>query len=109
MEKKRNWFVVGTVLFLALGHARGAEADQKEIEEGRRVYDRQRCATCHSIENQGNRRYPLDGVGGRLTRDDVRRWIVAPQEMRKGIAKRSYKLPESDLGALVDYLMSLKE
>jgi mono/diheme cytochrome c family protein len=75
---------------------------------GRRVYDEQRCQACHSIAGVGNVRHPLDGVGSRLTRDEVTRWIVAPQTMQPDVAKRAYDLPPAQLEALVDYLMSLK-
>lgn len=73
---------------------------------GRAVYGDQRCAMCHSIGNEGNTRSPLDDVGSRLTEEQIRRWIVTPQEMDPAVRKRGYKLPPEDLDALVMYLLS---
>jgi mono/diheme cytochrome c family protein len=109
VRRRAGWLVANAVLLAAACGSAGGEQSQGQLEAGRRVYDRERCATCHAIEGRGNRRYPLDGVGSRLSRDDVRKWIVAPQEMQEGVRKRSYRLPEDELEALVDYLMSLKE
>lgn len=74
------------------------------VARGRAVYVEQRCRVCHSIEGEGNPRSPLDGVGARLTEQEIRLWIVAPQEMDPAVAKRGYKLSEEDLSALVAYL-----
>jgi mono/diheme cytochrome c family protein len=79
------------------------------VVRGKEVYRRQRCRVCHSIEGEGNRRYPLDGVASRLNDGDLRKWIVAPQEMAPRVRKQAYdKLPEADLAALVAYLKTLK-
>jgi cytochrome c2 len=75
------------------------------IDRGRSVFIGQRCQRCHSLHGEGNKRSPLDGVGGRLSENDIRRWITAPQAMKPGIAKRAYKLSKEDLDALVEYLM----
>src|SRR5690606_1998233 len=40
-----------------------AAAAADDIARGRAVYEKQNCATCHSIAGEGNPRYPLDGVG----------------------------------------------
>jgi cytochrome c oxidase subunit 2 len=74
---------------------------------GRLVYDRERCAMCHSIGGVGGRVAALDGVGSRLGPDELRKWIVAPQEMKPGVRKRAYELSEADLEALVAYLGTL--
>lgn len=75
------------------------------MDRGRAVFIGQRCQRCHSLHGEGNKRSPLDGVGGRLSENDIRRWITAPQTMKPGIAKRAYKLSAEDLDALVEYLM----
>ena len=79
-------------------------AQAATIARGRAVYAEQRCRVCHSIGGEGNTRSPLDGVGGRLTEREIRRWIVAPQDMNPAVAKRGYQLSEEDLNALVAYL-----
>jgi cytochrome c2 len=97
--------VMFTVL-LWLGACQAAEP--VSFEDGKRVYERERCRSCHSIDGKGNRRYPLDGVGGRLGPDDIRKWIVAPQEMKPGVKKEAYALSEADLAALLGYMGSLR-
>jgi len=74
------------------------------IARGRAVYAGQQCRACHSIGGEGNPRWPLDGVSGRLTDAQIRLWIVAPQEMNPAVAKRGYRLSEEDLSALVAYV-----
>lgn len=88
------------------------EVEAREIREevlalGRRVYREERCARCHSIAGEGSPRSPLDGVGDRLTREEIRLWIVAPQEIAPRVRKPSYELPEEELEALVAYMASL--
>lgn len=86
-----------------------AAPDEATIERGIEVYARERCQTCHSIDGQGNRRYPLDGVGSRLTREQIRTWIVAPQQMNPQVRKRAHdSLSVEDLDGLVAYMESLK-
>jgi len=83
---------------------------------GRSVFDEQRCARCHSIAGQGNPRSPLDGVGSRLSREEIRQWIVADDAIKDDLspralsAKQTYAaLPAAQLDALVDYLQGLRE
>lgn len=77
---------------------------------GRQVYRENRCAMCHSIDGEGSPRSPLDGVGSRLTEEEIRNWIVAPQTMQADVRKSAYdELSEEDLEALVEYMKSLKE
>jgi mono/diheme cytochrome c family protein len=84
---------------------------------GRKVYDREKCATCHQIARHGNSRFPLDGVGSKLTADQIRRWITHTAAMENALPKRpvirmseqTYRLSKTDLDALVAYLASLKK
>jgi cytochrome c2 len=85
-------------------------AAARQIERGRAVYAEQKCQACHSIGQVGNRRSPLDGVGDRISEDDIRKWIVSPREMNPRVTKRAFdKLPKSDLDALVAYLKQLRK
>ncbi len=97
--------------FVFAGPVRAAAQDTTaQVARGKQVYTEQRCQRCHSIAGAGNRRYPLDGIGSRLTAGEIRKWIVAPREMNPKVSKRAYdKLPAADLEALVVYLQSLKQ
>lgn len=89
------------------GSASTQDADSL-IVAGRVVYDELGCAGCHSIAGEGSPRSPLDGVGGRLSAEDIRLWIVDPQAARPGIRKPAFDdVPDADIEALVAYLQTL--
>jgi hypothetical protein len=69
---------------------------------------------CHSVAEKGNKKYPLDGIGGKLSAADLQ---VDRQPRRdageagpKPVMKmKSFKsLPAADVDALVAYMGSLK-
>ena len=106
------------VLVLLVGAARplAAAGQDDAVKKGAQVYAAQKCQTCHSIAGKGAKANPLDGVGKKLSAEDIKAWIVTPTEMTKksGSTKKppmpaKYgKLPAADLDALVAYLASLK-
>lgn len=89
--------------------------DAALIARGREVFLEADCAGCHAVGGEGNPRNPLDGVGGRLTQEEIRHFTIADPAIaddlapRIAAAKKDYaKLPAKDLDALVAYLSSLK-
>ena len=100
--------VLIVAMSLLFGFLQNRAAARPDVAAGRRVYDREDCAMCHSIAGQGSRRHPLDGVGGRLGKADIRRWIVSPREMKPDVRKPSYEISPEDLDALVEYLAGLE-
>ena len=89
--------------------------DAALVDKGAQVYAAQKCGLCHSVAGKGNKQHPLDGVGGKLSADDLRKWITTPKEMEAKLASkpkvsmRAYpNLPKADLDALVAYLQSLE-
>ena len=90
--------------------------DDALIKKGQAVYDAQKCLGCHAIAGKGNKLNPLDGVGKKLTADEIRQWIVNPTDMtaktkstkKPPMVNKYDKLPAADLDALVAYLVSLK-
>ena len=83
---------------------------------GEKVYADQKCGVCHSIAGKGNAKGPLDGIGSKLTAEEIRLWIVDPKTMtektkapRKPMMKPYPSLPKADLDALVAYMVSLKK
>ncbi len=90
-------------------------AQDAMIAKGEQVYAAQKCALCHSIGDKGNKKGPLDGVGSKLSAEDIRLWMTDAKGMtaktnstRKPEMK-SYALPKEDLDALVAYMVSLKK
>ena len=93
---------------------RSQEADL--IKKGQSVYEAQKCSVCHSIAGTGGKQNPLDGVGSKLSADDIRLWIVDPtaaakkaNSTKKPPMPNKYKLPPAELDALVAYMQSLKK
>ena len=89
---------------------------QGKAEKGAAVFVAQKCATCHSLDGKGLAKGPLDGVGAKLSADDIREWIVHPDAMSKTAnatrkpPMRAYpNLPKEDLDALVAFLASKKK
>jgi mono/diheme cytochrome c family protein len=112
---KASLFVTGITLALVAGVPRPARA-QDAAAKGAEVYAAQKCSVCHSIAGKGGKSSPLDGVGAKLSADDIRQWIVDPVAMAKKssstkkppMPKKYDKLPAADLDALVAYMVSLK-
>lgn len=90
--------------------------DKAQIDHGIKVYAAQKCNVCHAIEGKGKKTGPLDGVGTKLTEDEIRQWLVNAPEMtkktnakRKPVMKNYAKLPKEEIDALVAYMQSLKK
>lgn len=89
--------------------------DMAQIEAGRVVYNEQNCARCHAIAGRGNPSSPLDGVGSRLSAEQILRWIDPSRESGTAAnfqarhANRASTLTESQRAALLGYLRSLKD
>ncbi len=85
-------------------------ADAKKGEE---LYAKNNCKTCHSIAGvPANKKFPLDGVGARLTAELMTKWIRTPQEMKKGTTMPTFgtaKISDSDLADIIAYLLTLKK
>jgi len=96
--------------------AASAGQDAAQTKKGQEVYTAQKCQMCHAIAGKGGKASALDGVGGKLSADDIRQWITHPTEMtakakstKKPAMPNKYgSLPAADLDALVAYLASLK-
>ena len=93
-----------------------AGQDAAAIKKGAEVYNAQKCQVCHSVAGKGGKSSALDGVGAKLSADDIRQWIVKPAEMttktkstkKPPMPGKWASLPAADLDALVAYMQSLK-
>lgn len=92
-----------------------AQAAPAPADKGVAVYAAQKCSMCHSLDGKGQAKGPLDGVGKKMSADDIRKWIVTPAEMtakanatRKPVMRAYPNLPKEDLDALVAYLAAKK-
>ena len=108
--------ITAGIALLAIS-ARPAHAGQDAaVAKGKTVYTAQKCSMCHAIEGKGGKASALDGVGKKLTADQIREWIVTPKEATKKanstkkppMPDKYGKLPAADIDALVAYMQSLK-
>ena len=106
--------VLGIAAVLLAAEATVA-ADTKS--DGVKVFNAQKCSTCHSIEGKGNKKGPLDEVGSKLTAAQIKEWITDPEGMaaktkpaptRKPPMKKKV-MPAGDVDALVAWLSTLKK
>src|SRR4029453_4470327 len=112
---RRILTVAAFTVAMAMSPSYAAAQDKAQLKKGQDVYNAQKCQTCHAIAGKGNKQNPLDGVGKKITADEIRQWIVNPTEMtpknkstKKPPMPAKYKaLPAADLDALVAYLQSL--
>ena len=107
---------VVSVAGLILAVAPVVAQEAARVERGRKLYESERCAVCHSIAGKGNLKGPLDGVGSRLTIEELRLWMAAPAEItaktkstRKPPMKSYAHLPKEDVDAVIAYMQSLKK
>ena len=72
--------------------------DADKAKRGEAVYAEQKCSLCHSIAGKGNAKGSLDGVGKKLSAEEIKQWIVNPKEMtaifyRPGDLKQRLQIP----------------
>ena len=108
--------VLLTIVF-TVGCAGAASAqDAAAVKKGQEVYTAQKCSLCHSIAGKGGKASALDGVGGKLSADDIRQWITHPKEAaakakstkKPPMPAKYASLPAADIDAMVAYMQSLK-
>ena len=94
----------------------GSASAQSSAADGEKIFAAQKCTICHSIAGQGNKKGPLDGVGAKLSADDIRSWITNAPDMaakakaeRKPAMKPYTSLSKAEVDALVAFVQSLKK
>lgn len=111
----KQMLIPGLVAIMVAGGAAAASA-QSSAADGEKVFAAQKCSICHSVAGVGNKKGPLDGVGAKLSADDIRLWITHAPEMaaktkavRKPVMKAYASLSKVEVDALVAYLQTLKK
>lgn len=113
MSGRIAW-IAAVVVFALCGPS--SAQDAARVERGAKLFVDQKCTLCHSVADKGQKKGPLDGVGSKLTADEIRLWLVSPAEMttktkaaRKPVMKSYASLKKEDVDALVAYVQSLKK
>jgi mono/diheme cytochrome c family protein len=102
-------------LVFALFAVPAVTSAQGQAERGQLVFAAQKCSICHSVAGQGNKKGPLDGVGAKLSPDEIRQWITNAPEMAARVKAerkppmKAFTLPKDELDDLVAYLQTLKK
>jgi mono/diheme cytochrome c family protein len=112
---RRILLTAAVMLAVTLATSRVASA-QGDVKKGQEVYGAQKCQICHGIGGKGSKTNPLDGVGAKLSAEEIRNWIVDPVAMtaktkstkKPPMPAKYSKLPAAELDALVAYMQSLK-
>jgi mono/diheme cytochrome c family protein len=118
MHRSRRSPLLGAAFVICVSFAMPSPAEAQDaalIKKGQDVYDAQKCAVCHSVAGKGSKTNPLDGVGAKLSSDDIHAWITDPVAMakktnskKKPPMPKNAKLTPADVAALVAYMQSLK-
>jgi nitric oxide reductase subunit C len=73
------------------------------------TYFGQVCVACHAIGGKGGVAGPaLDGVGARMSAQELDRWLADPASVKPGTAMPNLGLPDETRSELVLWLASLK-
>ena len=114
--------VAGTgVAVLVAGIGLIAQGNAKLVEAGKQLYEKHKCADCHTINNRGGRLtklFPMDDVG-KVPAAELRMWLTNPLEMeakrtseqgkksKLKLSSKKYKFTDPELDGLVAYLQTL--
>lgn len=112
-------FVGATLAILVSGTVLAAQAPDAKVAAGQKIYDTEKCNTCHQIKGVGGKlSTALDTVGSKFSEADIRKWLTTPAAMEAKLPKKpampmstylkSHKLVDADVDALTAYMLSLK-
>jgi len=84
--------------------------DTAMIAQGRELYQKYECNSCHQIQGEGGEIGPaLDGVGSRLKPDWMYTFVGDARRLIPDTPMKDFDLWESEREALTYYLLSLRE
>jgi cbb3-type cytochrome oxidase cytochrome c subunit len=117
-EKARRVAAIGVAVVVA-GIGLIAQGSAKLAEAGKQLYEKHKCADCHTINNRGGRltkQFPMDDIGKKPA-TELRMWLTNPLEMeaksekskttKLKLSSKKYKFTDPELDALVAYLQTL--
>jgi mono/diheme cytochrome c family protein len=106
--------LVGVAIGIAVLLAAARAMAEDKVQQGAALFASQKCTMCHSVAEKGNKKGPLDDVGGKLKADDIRAWLTEPEAMREKTkatrtpAMKDPKLGKDQVDALVAFLLAQK-
>jgi len=101
------------LMLLALAALAVQVPDPAKVEQGRQLFEKNRCLLCHKLEGKGGTlSVPLDGVADRRDAEALGRVLRDPEtELKDSKAKvkmPKFPLNDQEVEALVAYLRTLK-
>lgn len=91
-----------------MGVAMPGEGAMTQRDDRPQVFN-QMCIACHALEGQGGNVGPaLDGIGDRMTQDDLEVWLENPAKIRPGTTMPQLPLNESQIRELSAFLSTLR-
>ncbi|MEW6324230.1 MAG: c-type cytochrome [Nitrospirota bacterium] len=104
----RRVFLMGALLCLWVGAVQSAYG--ADPEQGKKIYEQQRCGLCHAIGGRGGKIGPdLTDVGNQRDGEWLTKFLKDPKGTVPGAKMLPVKATDEELAALVDYLLSLKK
>jgi len=99
----------------ASGPQGGQEAPPVDTVRARTLFAELGCGGCHSVEDLGNPRNPLDGIGTRRSPASIRTWTLGEAAVADSLSPAVLRIkgtfadvPEVDLETLVSWLAGLR-
>lgn len=88
-------------------HKESQVPDSPILSAGRRLIKEYYCASCHEIPHvEKNWSVPLDGIGVRMSRRQLQRWISHPRAVKPGTRMPDFLLTVEQAADLTDYLLT---
>ena len=79
------------------------------VKSGRKLFRRKRCNFCHKTKGFAPASGPnLKDVGGRLTHDELHRWIKTPKVFKPDTRMPTFDGSERQLLDIVEFLKTLR-
>ncbi len=104
MKKSAVLIVMAAMVLLVSVAVYAADA-----KAGKEVYTKEKCQMCHSIAGVGGKMSKLDGVGAKLSAEDLKKWVKTPKTMKADAKMKPYpNIADKDLDDLVAYLLTVK-
>ncbi|MFQ5633186.1 MAG: c-type cytochrome, partial [bacterium] len=90
-------------------HTNEALTETPVLNRGRELIEEMSCVACHDLAGFEKARTPaLDGIGSKVNRDWLVRWLKKPQAQRPKTKMPNFMLSGEEVEVLADFLMSFK-
>jgi mono/diheme cytochrome c family protein len=97
----RNVFVTLVGLTIATSVVAAQAPDAAKVAAGQKIYEAQKCNTCHMIQGKGIKKWLTDSAA-------MEKNLKEKPKMPMSTFMKSHKLSDADVDALTAYMMSLK-